>query len=71
MIVTYKCAKCGKKTIEKTKPPVKVTIQCDCGSTAVREFNNISLDKEDDNVSAAINTMLWSKLPSDKDKINV
>lgn len=68
-IVTYMCKECGASIKrEYADEKVEFSVQCECGGKAIRQFNNITTGKENENVSAAIQTMLYSKLPSDKEK---
>ena len=72
MITTYYCKLCDKKFTRVTKidkPPF--SIKCpNCDTVSNRVFKNITSEKEDDNVSAAIDIMKYSSLPSGKDKVN-
>jgi len=49
-------------------PKPKSQVLCACGGAANRVFKNIGIDIENENVSTAIRTMLFSKNPSGKDK---
>lgn len=65
----YIC-ECGKITgkIFQLKEFIPISIVCECGKQAKRNFN-ITLEKETDNISYAIQKMLHSSLPSGKDKV--
>jgi len=69
---TYKCQapECGK-VFTKTYLPddfVLVSVMCDCGGMAFRTFGHVDFTKEPDTVSTAIQTMMYSSLPSGRDK---
>ena len=49
-------------------PEVLSQATCTCGNQARRLYKNIGIDVENENVSSAIRTMLFSKNPSGKDK---
>jgi len=67
--VTYHCESCGITwKMRMAKPEFNAV--CSCGGRAKRLFNNVSLDKEDDNISFAKNAMLYGTLPSGKDKVS-
>jgi hypothetical protein len=68
--VSYQCEKCNKiiKKSYNSNEKVLFTVSCDCGNNAIRLYKNIVSQKEDENVSAAIQKMLFSKLPSNVDK---
>jgi len=71
--LTFQC-KCGYSfTLNfNTQDKLPFSVLCQkCKNQATRCFNNINLNKENDNVSAAIQTMLFSTLPSGKNKVNV
>lgn len=68
MTVTYFCKKCSKefkKDFTEKKPDFKS--ECPfCGEKSPRKFGNITLQKEDENVSGAIQMMLYSHKPSEQ-----
>jgi hypothetical protein len=69
MQVTYKCRNCQKefvRTFINQKPLFNT--QCLCGGNSVKTFKGISMDKEDDNVSHAIEMMKYATNPSGKQK---
>ena len=67
MIVSYRCNSCGN-VFQKNMVRIESKTVCKCGYQANRIFKNIGLDKENDNVSTAIRTMMYSSNPSGKDK---
>ena len=68
MIVTYHCDTC-KNTFQRTLKKTEPKVSCRCGSEASRVFKNIDIDMEDSTVSTAIRTMMFSQLPSGRDKV--
>jgi len=67
----YKCQDCNWSNSLNFDLSAKIPLstKCpSCGKTAYRSFNSTSLSKESETVSAAIQTMLFSSLPSGKDK---
>jgi hypothetical protein len=48
---------------------MSVEMECPhCHKKLVRQFGEIETDRENENVSAAIQTMMYSKMPSQRDK---
>ena len=72
-IVTFKCENCGNeyKVEYKTEEKIPFYICCKCTKKAKRYYNEIVIEKELENVSAAAQTMLYSSLPSGKNKVNI
>jgi len=70
MIVSYYCEHCDKTFSRKQIQSPAFTTDCECGHKATRTYKNITSTKEDENVSAAIETMKYSSLPSGKNKVN-
>lgn len=63
MTVTYKC-KCGE-VFEKDFENPPLSCECPkCSKKALKSFQHISFDKEDENVASAMQTMLYSSNPS-------
>lgn len=64
MTITFKC-KCGnifEKDFENNPP---LSSECPkCGKKALKSFQHISFDKEDENITSAMQTMLYSSNPS-------
>jgi len=67
MIISYKCNLCKKEFQKNMATPESETI-CSCGYKAKRLYKNIDTETENSNVSSAIRTMMFSSLPSGKDK---
>lgn len=67
MTVTYYCKKCNKefKKDFNGKPDFKSDCP-NCGEKSSRKFGNVTLQKEDENVSGAIQMMLYSRKPSEQ-----
>lgn len=67
MRVTYKCTNCGEIIIISTDKPT-MTTSCKCGQKAIKVMAGLSLDKEDDTISTAIEKMKYATNPSGKQK---
>jgi len=69
MKITYQCKECNI-TFTKiyTQPLIPISVKCICGSKAIRNFKGITTDKEDDNISHAIELMKYATNPSGKQK---
>ena len=66
---TYKCDSCKSNIILIVKDKFPIFTECEkCQKPAFRLFKDTEITKEPENVSAAIQTMLYSKLPSGRDK---
>lgn len=71
MVVTYYCKKCNKEFKKDFigKPDFKAKCPS-CGEASPRKFGNVAFQKEDENVSGAIQMMLYSRKPSDQQSTN-
>lgn len=69
-IANYICESCNIITSQKfeIKEKVPTSIICSCGKKSIRDFDNISSNRESEEVSNAIQTMLYGALPSTKAK---
>ena len=66
---TYKCDICQSTILLIVKDKFPMTTLCEkCQKPAYRIFTDTEITRESENVSAACQTMLWSSLPSGKDK---
>jgi len=69
-LASFYCQYC-KKVLRKqfeSQESIPMKIKCDCNAEAKRQFNNLITSKEPETVSAALQTMLYSGLPSGRDK---
>jgi DNA-directed RNA polymerase subunit RPC12/RpoP len=69
--VTYVCGHCNTKVVKSFKPEelIPFEVACEqCHLDAKRQFKNIDLSVEDENISAAKEIMKYSKLPSGSSK---
>jgi len=69
--IRYRCSKCGGETEDSMvigSPPPSNKVHEGCGGVLTRLYGDRHLDRQEDTVSAATQTMLYSKNPSGKDK---
>jgi hypothetical protein len=69
--ILYKCNLCGEERVELMKigePPATTFKHEECTGTFIRQFGDVSIDKQLDTVSFATQQMLYSKNPSGKTK---
>jgi hypothetical protein len=68
--IKYLCDRCGAIVESKMTIglPPESQIPHECGGLLIRQYGERFLDKQEDTVSAASQTMLYSKLPSNKQK---
>jgi len=67
--VTYICPNC-QAIIKQLLSDPPFNWDCMCGTAAIRSYGNVEFEKESDNISKAAQTMLYSQLPSGKNKVN-
>lgn len=69
MRATYFCKQCNKEFLKTFSGPATFLAECpDCKASCKKQFKPVSTKKEDENVSKAIQEMLYAGLPSGKDK---
>jgi len=69
--VEYVCDLCGSRREERMRighPPASWSFHEGCGGRYVRQYGERFLDRQEDTVSAATQTMLYSTMPSGKTK---
>ncbi len=67
MFVSYKCKKCNEILKKNVDGKIPLSITCpNCNQQAIRTFGNVSFDAEDDNITGAMQMMLYSSNPSGK-----
>lgn len=67
MFVTYKCKNCNELIKQNVNGKIDWKIKCPkCNGDANRTFSSISFDKENENVTGALQMMLYSSNPSGK-----
>jgi hypothetical protein len=69
---TYECEECKKVVTLRFTPEDRISLSIDCrhGCHAAmhRSFDKMETNIESESVSAAAQTMLWSNLPSGRQK---
>jgi DNA-directed RNA polymerase subunit RPC12/RpoP len=68
MLVTYKCSECNLIFEKQVNTPTIETECIHCGKKALKTFKGLSMEKEDDTVSHAIEMMKYATNPSGKQK---
>ena len=70
--VKYVCDACGVHVdrVYDVGSRIPVSLKCDAcsGGTLIREYGTVHVDKVDDNVSFATQTMLYGAMPSGREK---
>lgn len=67
----FHCANCEHTQTIRYKQDEKIplSMKCPkCGKAAKRKYEEVVIETENENVSAAISTTLWGTLPSGRDK---
>lgn len=66
MRITYECPKCGYIFYKNFSSLPAFNFQCPkCKATASRKYGKVPVTKENESVSGALQTMLYSKKPSE------
>lgn len=65
MRITYECSKCGYTFYKTFSSSPVFNFQCPkCKAIASRKYGKVPVAKENESVSGALQTMLYSKKPS-------
>lgn len=65
MTATYLCKNCNKAFSLKVTGAPSFNADCpDCGTKSPRHYGKVAFTKEDENVSGALQLMLYSRKPS-------